>query len=362
MHQKILILITISSLLFHFNIKAQNQDSKLLMVITQSGDSLVASKILKKKTNEDRVVFMWNGKRKELKAKEVKTYYSPRQIVSINISSDNQNKLVEIILNGDVKLARSISSKRVKKFYLQTNQEWISLNPYSNNLKQELSKLLPDFNRVIKKKKVHYDLVSLSKVISKYNEYKDSSYKRIGAFQYTDRIKSGVFGSIGSRMINIEDYPEKLGSSINTTFGIGTHFQYNRLFSFWFQLGFSQNSWENEDWDIKLRTLDFTPLLSTQLYHKLNRFKLSAAIGLNMNLDISSQITGPEFNGEIVGLDGFSFGYDFQLHGSFGQRFNAFVSYQIMPKQRTENYEFVVFERFVKFDTNQFRLGLFYFL
>ena len=62
--------LAISIFLFlNYNLTAQTKVSEMLWIVNESGDSLMTSQIFDKKTNEDQVVFMWEGRKKVLKAK-----------------------------------------------------------------------------------------------------------------------------------------------------------------------------------------------------------------------------------------------------------------------------------------------------
>ncbi len=356
--------LAISIFLFlNYNLTAQTKVSEMLWIVNESGDSLMTSQIFDKKTNEDQVVFMWEGRKKVLKAKEVKSYFKQSRKQSIIVSPDNQSKLVSIVLSNNISLARSTSLNRTDMFYILINKEWIRLDPRSKNLKPQLLKLIPDFGEAKTEKNIYYDLVSIGEAISRYNEFKEPGYKKIGKFHFQNRVKVGAFGSIGLASLNINDFDVNLGVTTSTTFGIGTHIQYSRLISTLIQLGFSQNNWKGENFDIKLKTLDLTPLICIPLYNKSNFIKAYAASGFIVKIDIASQLKSPEFKtAPSIGLAGLNFGYDFQLHSSFGEKFDIFASYQHMPKISSKNYELLSPGKTLKFKTNIFRLGFLYYL
>ncbi len=357
MHQKTYLLTIILSLLYFFSLQAQDQAPELLFVIKSNGDSLATSKIFKNKSNEDQVVFILDGKRKTLAANDVNSYYLKGRKVSISVAAEKQKKLVKIIARGHVQLAHSFSQEGKEKFYLFANEQWISLDPNASNLKDYLSELLPDFNEAVNAKKIHYDAPSLGNAITKYNEFKDPSIKTVGTFKYTERSKFGVFGTIGFNTVTTSDFPiEFKESSLSATVGFGFHHQYNRLFSLRAFLGYTQSSWENDNMEIKLKTLNFNPLIDVQLYNNLDNLKISAAAGFNFRFDVASKISAPPITDETVGLAKLGPGYDFQIHASFDNNSDFFISYQVMTKQRTENFESYN-GQFIKFKTNQFRLG-----
>lgn len=349
-------------MLTFLNKEAQSQIPEVLFVVNNSGDTLVTSKIFENITNEDKVVFLLEGSKKTLLAKEVKSYYREGTKVSINLSPNNTSKLVSIILRGNITLAKSISSKRDEIFYIKFEENWLRLDHTSTNLKKQLSEFVPDFDKTISDKKIHYDLVSLGEVISRYNEHKNPSYKRVGKFKFQERIKIGVYGSFGLDKINIENPNATLDATTSVAFGMGANFQYSRKISFLILCGYSRNYWKNENWDIELKTLDLTPLISTQLYNKSNYFKLNAAVGFNANIELASNLTSTEFNStKPIGLRGFSLGYDFRLYSSFGNSFDLFASYQIMPKRKTQKFDIINSEKYLMFNTSIIQFGIQYY-
>jgi len=365
MYKKIFFVNTILIILFSFSLQAQDKTPEILFVISSIGDSIATSKILKNKSNEDQVVFIKDGKRKIFRANEVKSYYRKSRRISIYVSSANEHKLVKIMARGKVKLAQTVSSKRKEKFYLFLNDQWVNLDPYAYNLTEYLSKLLPDFKKSLQVKKVYYDVASLTNAIGQYNEYKDHSFKFSGSVSFPDQMKVGVFGSIGLSSLNAnKNASEFIKTSIATNFGLVGHVQYSRLLSLHVQLGYVQGTWQNEDWNMKLRTLNITPLFDLQLYNNFNGFKLSASGGLKFNIDLASKIT-QVFGDDIeptVGLAGLGLGYDFQLRSSLNRQLDFFVSYQIMTNHKIKRFETIISKELAKLKTNQVRIGaLFYF-
>jgi len=274
------------------------------------------------------------------------------------VIKDNGDSLA--VVRGTVKLAQSTNSKGIDHFFISINDKWTSLAPHSYDLKNFLSQILPDFEKAISKKKIHYNLASLGNTISEYNEFIDPNFRKFGSFKFPAQTKIGIFGSIGSSLLDIQTYATPFERSTSKTIGIGTHFQSSRIFSIRLLLAYSQIEWKDESWDFKLKTINLSPLANVRFYDS-KLIKLSASAGFNLNMDIASRIEGPIFTPAPLGLGRLGLGYDFQLHCFFGRHFETFISYQIMNNQRSQNLA-PTFDRAVGFNTNEFRLGVFYFL
>ena len=355
--------ILILSILTLLSEKAQSQTPELMFVIDTNGDSLVTSKIFNSGTNEDKVTFVFEGSRKQLLSAEVKSYFKNGRKVSIKLSKSNASKLVTVLLRGDIILAKSKSLNGKEMYYINYKEDWIKLDHTSTNLRDQISELIPDFQITNDSKKIHYNIVSLGDAISKYNEYKDPNSIRVGKFKFNGRNKIGVYGVLGMGKININNSSTEFNTTVSTGIGLSAKLQYSRLVTLLVQSSYSNENWKNENWDIKLKTLNLTPLISIQLYNKSNYFKLSGAFGLNANIDLASKFTSLKSNNiRSFGLSGVGLGYDFQLHSSFGENFDMFASYLIMPKRNSENYGIAISNNILTFRTTTIKFGIIYYL
>ncbi len=357
MHFRFFILFFVS--LFYINLTAQtNQPEEVMFIITNNGDSILTSKIFTNKTNEDQVTFRLDKQRRTYKASEIKSFFKKSRKYSIFIKTENQHKLVKILVRGTYKLARSYSAKGEEKFYLLVNKEWKNLDPHAYNLNEYLTMLLPDIDQVIGNKKIHYDAGSLGKIIAKYSRLKDPTYSIIGNPIYTNKFKLGALGSVGLSTVNVEDF----GNSIGFNFGLGAEISYSRLFSLKLQMVYAKNDWNDGVEILKLRIINFTPLLSVEFFRPSRNFGLSAAIGPNLIFAIED-LKLDEINGRYsiaTELNPINFGYDFQVEASLGKNIELLLSYQVNPNIKTPDGG-VVGSPSAKFRTNSIRAGIIYY-
>jgi len=363
-------LVIFSFLSFSIN-EMQSQTADLLFVIKSNGDSLATSKIFTQRTNEEKVVFLSEGLKKELSAAEVSSYYEKGRYVNIKVSPDDRSKLVRIVLRGTIYLAKSTSPKRDELYYIRHEDKWFALDHSLTNLKGQLSDLIEDFAATIDDRKIQYNLVSLGRVIAKYNEEKDSSHKSSGDFDFNDISKLGIYGMSGLSTIRINDVASTHGTTLTNGIGLGGSIQFDKIVSLLIQMGYTRSNWQNDNYDFEFKTLNFTPMISAQLYNKSNYFRLSAATGIHINLDLASSAYSPsfysrfinqEFNKDArIGLRKFSIGYQFMLNASFGNSFDLFTAYQVVLRRATQSFGAFNFNKTLVFDTNDFKVGIVYY-
>ena len=344
---------------FSINLSAQTEDEEVIFIITNEGDSILTYKIYGNKTNEDQVTFSYGGKRTTYQASEIKSYFKKNRKHSIFIPKENHHKLVQILLRGKYKLAKSYSAEGDEKFYLLVDTEWHSLDAHAFNLNERLTTLLPDIDQFIGNKKTHYNARSLGKVMAEYSKLKDPGYRIVGYPDYTDRFKLGGLGSIGLSTVDINNVGSaNFGTSLGFNLGLGAEISYSRLFSVKIQLAYSQNKWDNGLEIFKLKTTNFTPLLSCEFFRPSRNFGLSVSVGPNIILAKNLSIDAVNDNANLlVKLTPINLGYDFQLGASIGRNLEAFLSYQtnsIKSQQRG------VGSRDVNLKLNAFRAGVIY--
>jgi len=363
MNYKILLLTIFSFFQLINNSTSQKIDEKPKFVVPKSGDTMYVSKIYEQSTNEDQVVFSFEGNKKSLTANEVASYYGDSYFINAKLDSDNSEKLVKIVLQGKVKLAtaKSAENRSDDNFFILSNGKWTLLDSKSKNLKKQIAGILPQFNQAVKDKKLYYDLSSLGNAISEYNEYMNPGYRRRGSFRYSDGLKVFLYGSLGSSSVNLKENDVDFSGSLTPSFGIGGQVYYSRYFSFMTQIGYTQSKFEATNWLFDLKTLDITPLLGVQVYDNPGQLKITALAGFNLNIDLASKlyIEGIFESKKLRGLSG---GYDFQIHTMYKDRLSLILSYQIMPSQKSESFSTGIFNEHVIFSTNQLRLGVAFYL
>ena len=268
-------------------------------------------------------------------------------------------------------MAKSTSPKRDELYYIRHEDKWFALDHSLTNLKGQLSDLIEDFAATIDDRKIQYNLVSLGRVIAKYNEEKDSSHKSSGDFDFNDISKLGIYGMSGLSTIRINDVASTHGTTLTNGIGLGGSIQFDKIVSLLIQMGYTRSNWQNDNYDFEFKTLNFTPMISAQLYNKSNYFRLSAATGIHINLDLASSAYSPsfysrfinqEFNKDArIGLRKFSIGYQFMLNASFGNSFDLFTAYQVVLRRATQSFGAFNFNKTLVFDTNDFKVGIVYY-
>lgn len=351
------LLLLLMTLFLHNDMIGQSNAINLYSVITKSGDTLRVSKIYEGKTNEDRVTFERIGK-KTLLASEVKYVLYKGRYTSIEIAG--VHKLVKIRKQGVVSLAISKSTDGYERYYVKVNDKWYDLYPHYQNLRTFLSAQIPDLEKSNPAKTIHYNLASLTKVINDYNDYKNPKSQSIGRISYKIKDRFQIFGTAGISQLSLVNFAADFAPTFNYTIGVESHIEFSRHFATRIQVSYNSSTWnQTPNWDMELKSLNLSTLLSTKLLHNYRSPEFSIAMGPAFNISANSQfIVGPDNSSSPVGLKGIGFGYEIQVHCLVKKQLNVFASFHAMERQKTQLYGTIKSAgNFIAFKTYTMKIG-----
>ena len=351
------LLLLLLTLFVHNQSMGQRNGINLYSVITQAGDTLRTSKIYDAQTNEDKVTFERIGK-KTMLASEVKYIIYKGRYTSIEVAGIN--KLVKIRKQGAVSLAISKSHDGYERYYVKVNDKWHDLYPHFKNLRGFLSAQIPDFEKSVPDNKIYYNLPSLTNAINSYNDYKNPKSQSIGGISYKIKDRFTIFGTGGISQLSLVNFTADFTPTLNYTIGIESHIAFSRQFATRVQMSYNSSTWNRTpNWDMQLRSLNLSTLLSTKLFHNYRSPEFSIAAGPAFNIGANSKFTvAPDNSSSPVGLDGIGLGYEIQLHCLIKNHLNLFASFHAMERQKTQGYGTIQSSgNFIAFRTYTMKIG-----